>query len=362
MRLLKSGESGQAMIMALILLAVGGLLIVPTLNLTSTSLNYHRMVEENTQELCAADSGMQYALSKFANNPVAFGSEPLPEEVNDRTVSVTAEHVIDNVFKITSTATSDDGSSTTIESYVMLSADYSYLFDNAITSPGDVTLKPGTIVYGDIQLNGDLDNRGDIYGEISEDPIDWPTAEDFCDFYLDDVDELTPLPDGYVINISGGTEADPYLIGPLYAGGSLTITGNGVARLEGTVYVIGNFLLKPNSTLIFNRQTIFSEGSIQLQPGCIVSGSGCIIAIGSIDYQPNIIGDDFVFLMSLEGPVTLKPGNSFYGSIGGEAEVELMPHVTLNWVEPDGELNFLGGGGGGSGIGGLDIITWQISK
>jgi hypothetical protein len=49
------------MIMALILLVVGGLLIVPTVNLTSTSLNYHRIIEENTQELYAADSGMQYA-------------------------------------------------------------------------------------------------------------------------------------------------------------------------------------------------------------------------------------------------------------------------------------------------------------
>jgi hypothetical protein len=350
------------MIMALILLVVGGLLIVPTVNLTSTSLNYHRIIEENTQELYAADSGMQYALSKFANNPVAFGPEFLPEEVNNLGVSINAEPVMDNVFKISSTATSEDGSSTTIESQVILNANYSFLFDNAVTSPGDITLKSGTVVHGDVQLNGVLDNKGTITGNTSNEAIDWPTAEEFSAYYWNYVDDLTPVLYNE-INISSGTLVNPYLIGPLYRNGNLTIKGNGgVARLEGTIYVAGDFSVQPGCTLVLNGQTIFAKGTITFQPGCTTLGQGCVIAVGDVTYQPNISGEGFVFLMSLKGTVTLKPGSSFYGSIAGKAEVELMPGVALNWVDlGEGEMNFPGGGGGGSGIGDLDIITWQIS-
>ena len=133
-----------------------------------------------------------------------------------------------------------------------------------------------------------------------------------------------------------------------------------MARLDGTIYVVGDFNLMPNCTLMLNSQTIFSEGNINFQPNCFVTGTGCVIAVGDVNYQPNIEGDDFVFLMSLEGMVTLKPGNSFYGSIAGDAEVELMPHTTLNWLEPSDGLNFPGGAGSGISAGGMQILTWNM--
>jgi Tfp pilus assembly protein PilX len=354
MRLLKNGESGQAMVMALILLTLGSLLVVPTLSLSVTSLKYHQVVEENTLETSAADAGVQYALCKLGNNEGAFATEPLPSEVNDSTVNVTVEDIGGNIYKITSTATTDADSSTTIESYVLISR---ALFDNAITSPGDVTLKPGTEVNGDVQYNGQLDNKGDIYGqEITAEIKNWPTAEELSALYWEDVKDLTPLPDGYVIDISSGTLETPYLIGPLYATGNLTITGSGVARLDGTIYVSGDLTVNPtpSCTILLNMQAIYTEGSITFQPGTTTSGSGCITAVGNIDYQPNISGDDFVFLMSLTGTVTLKPGTSFFGSVAGNCEVELMPGTTLNWVAPADGLNFPAGSGE------LNIITWQI--
>ncbi|MFC1979312.1 hypothetical protein ACFLVS_00290 [Chloroflexota bacterium] len=363
MRLLKDKESGQVLIMVLILLALGSLLAVPTVRLAGTSVNYHRVVEENTLELYAADSGMQYALCKLAGSPGEFEPEPLPSGVNGKTVNITAEQVNGSKYRVVSTAISDNSSSTAIESYVTLASIYDYLFDNAITSPGDVTLQPDTEVNGDIQLNGDLDNKGDIVGEISDEPVIMPTVEEISAFYWFDVEDLTPLPDGYTIDISSGTEADPYPIGPLYASGNLTITGSGVARIDGTIYVAGNlsFNPTPSMTILLNMQTIFAKGSISLNPGVTISGSGCIIAVGSLNFQPDISGEDFVFLMSVEGTVDLQPGNSFYGSVAGDVEVELSPGTTLQWTSLSEGMNFGGGGGIGGTVGDMDILTWHIS-
>jgi len=369
MKSLKNGESGQILVIVLAMMALGSLLVIPTLNLASTSLEYHQVIEKNTLEHYAADSGVEYAICELGNNSNEYMSNPFTHDftLSEKAVDVTAQYMGDGIFKITSIATSDSGSSTTIESYVeILGTDYSYLFDNAITSPGDITLKPGTEVYGDIQYNGELDNKGNIYGEEITAPVQWPTAEEFSSIYWDYVDDLPPLPDGYTIDISSGTEADPYPIGPLYVAGNLNITGSGVTRLDGIIYAAGDisFNPTPDITILLNSQTIYAIGSINLQPGCIISGSGCIIAVGDVNFQPSISGDDFVFLMSIEGKAWLKPSNSFYGSIAGDSEVELMPGTTLNWVEPTEDLDFPDGSSGssGSGDGELNVITWQISK
>jgi len=107
MKLLKNGQSGQALVMALILLVLGSLIIVPILNLASTSLNYHRVVQRNTLETYAADSGVDYALCELGNDPEGYKTEVLQDSfiVNDRTVDVTTEYMGDDIYKITSIAT-----------------------------------------------------------------------------------------------------------------------------------------------------------------------------------------------------------------------------------------------------------------
>ncbi|GAJ00597.1 unnamed protein product, partial [marine sediment metagenome] len=59
MNLLKNGQSGQALVMALVLLALGSLLVVPILDLAGTSLNYHQVIEKDTLETYSADSGVE---------------------------------------------------------------------------------------------------------------------------------------------------------------------------------------------------------------------------------------------------------------------------------------------------------------
>jgi hypothetical protein len=339
MKLLKNGQSGQALVLALILLALGSLIIVPILNLAGTSLNYHSVVQRNTLETYAADSGVEYALCELGNDPEGYKTEVLQDSftVNDRAVDVTAEYMGDDTYKITSIATTDSNSSTIIESYIHISM-YPAFFDNAITSKNDVTIRPGGEVYGTVQYGGELDNKGTITGDTIQAPVpDWPTVEELSDFYW--VDDVIS---GSTINISSGTEENPYLIGPGHTTGDLTITGTGVAALNGTLYVQGSLTVMPGSALMLNSETIYADVDITLQPGTDLYGPGCVIAAGDINFQPNLMtGEEaYVLLMSIEGTLQFQPNNDFYGSVAGDVEVLLQPDAGLYWVDPGDGLDY----------------------
>ncbi len=61
----RRGESGQAFIMLLIILAIGTLLVVPAMNLTSTSLKSSAIVQKEVTSLYAADGAQEYVMWKL---------------------------------------------------------------------------------------------------------------------------------------------------------------------------------------------------------------------------------------------------------------------------------------------------------
>ena len=62
---LRIGEKGQALIMVLILMLVGGLIIAPLLSYVGTGLKVGKDVhEERMDELYAADAGVEDALDR----------------------------------------------------------------------------------------------------------------------------------------------------------------------------------------------------------------------------------------------------------------------------------------------------------
>jgi len=71
-KLLKGRQSGQALILALAVLGVGGLMIAPMLNFMGTGLNAAVVAEDKTDELYACDAGVQDAIWQ-ANNVGEFG-------------------------------------------------------------------------------------------------------------------------------------------------------------------------------------------------------------------------------------------------------------------------------------------------
>jgi len=83
---MSKGESGQAFIMLLIILAIGTLLVVPTMNLTATSLKSSEIVYDEVRALYAADGAQEYILWKL--RWTNFGSTIERDVYNDFPVDV----------------------------------------------------------------------------------------------------------------------------------------------------------------------------------------------------------------------------------------------------------------------------------
>ncbi len=342
-------ENGMALVMALIALALGSLMIVPTLNYTVTAFQATKIKERRTAELYAADAGIESAIWELTSNNLTL-AEGQPTQltqiqINGSAVDVTIlslTGVDATTYQITSTANSTYGTSTTIESYIT-SFDLVSFLDNPCTTPGEV------------------DNKGDIEPEdgiVENYEGYWPTAEQFSEHYLQEVAGLPPA--GADIDIS-----DNATIGPLYRDGNLSIDNNGSAEnatLAGTIFVTGDLVFQQpggtgDYTLDLMGQTIYVEGSITFPPGKVtISGSGCIIAVGDILFQPGMSSDegDFIFVMSIEGTVTMKPNGEFYGSVAGNVEIEVFPGSGLTLTQsPEGGLNI-------PGCGQVTVLSWQI--
>jgi len=84
----KADEKGQALLIVLILLVIGGLIIVPLLGYMSTGLIVGQTYEARMDEVYAADAGIEDAILKIMNNQVP--ADPYHLTVNGKDVEVTA--------------------------------------------------------------------------------------------------------------------------------------------------------------------------------------------------------------------------------------------------------------------------------
>ena len=369
-----SDESGRVLVWTLVILGIGALLIPPLLASISTNLLATRAIEEDLKEQYAADAGVEQAIFRMSEGEYTLGeSFDTPTLVNNLPVSVTITLIAADVYKIVSEA-----EDTRIESYV--STNYSdnllWLLENAVTSKGDVIIRSGSFVDGDIVYSEEGDITGEEYIVAPSEAItmttsfieeNWPSVSDLSEFYLMDVEDLPSLCTD--IDVSEGTEAEPYLLGPLYCDGDLDILSSetgAVVKLSGTVYVTGQLNIggPKDFTLDLNDQTIYVEyvgvgNAITIGGSCTISGSGCIIAVGDIYLAPKSVvsgDDDFVLIMSVNGTSKINPVGSFNGAVVGDAWVNLQPGNTLTWTSPYGRgLNFPTGSKGF-----MEFVTYRI--
>ncbi len=348
-------KKGYMLPLALVIMTVGAIIIVALLNHLNTSLSLASKSEERAITYYAADSGFEDAFF-FLQQGKVLGNWNETEaqqwerdvyEINDRTVAVSiVEDTGNQTYKITSTATTDSGSSTIIESYVFEQTfDLSPFGDNAITTNGDITIQPGSVIVGDVLYTGTLDCpeglpcEETINGAVNQTAeIEyWPESWETAQYFLSQVDDSDPYPNS---SIDANSISN---IGPLYRQGDLDIYSSQDGKtltLNGTVYVTGDLDIGNHAkefTLDLNDQTIFVEGCLTIGGATNIAGSGCLIAIGDIFFSPNIASsaEDFLFTMSIEGFTTLNPGSTYYGSIAGNAEVDLQPNIQLKWIAPD---------------------------
>ncbi len=395
-------EKGNVFILVLILLVVGGLILAPMLGLMSTGLMSGQVYERHTHRLYAADAGVEDAIWRIKHGAIAPESwepcqdrpdwdlyrYPEPLSVGNKSVEVVVyrrdwdETCGENLtYQILSTAATDDGggtaaiiSSTTIDAHLSVSyLDLSALLDNAIVSEDTITLQPGNEVNGDVWLpdEEDLETSSGvtINGTVKDEDdesLTWPTSEQLSSYYMVDV-EGAPDP-GFFIDIEYTNT-----MGPCYREGSLTVDNTGdpaTLVLEGTVYVTGDLVFQQsgshNYTVDLNGQTSFVEGSIDFPSNHVtICGSGCIIAVGDINFQPSIASgeDDFVLVMSVTGEVNFQPSGDFTGCVAGNAHVQLQPGCTIDWISPEGKgLNVPSGVGEDKlpPLTGLRIESWEI--
>ena len=387
-------EKGAAFVLALILLLVGGLISAALLGHMGAGLLAGEIYGRRTAELYAADAGVEDALWKIQHGdvPVCPGdphwSYTIPD-INGKSIEVSIDYLDGGTCKITSIAvTADDSgtaaivSATTVESYVSaLYMDFSSLLDNAIVSYDTIDIQPGNMVDGDVWLpdedNLEIHDPADITGDVNDAEdfeLTWPTAEQLSAYYLDDVNPSNHYPYNS-IDIEYTKN-----IGPCYIEGDFVIDNTGepdTLVLDGTVYINdnngnkGNLYFQQsgshNYTVDLNGHTIFAEGSIDFPSNAVsISGPGCIIAVGDINFQPSIAGDDFVLVMSITGQTYFHPSGDFTGCVAGNTEVQLQPGCTINWVSPEGKgLNFPMGAGGDDElppVTEMSIESWEVSQ
>lgn len=399
-------EKGAALALALVLLVVGGLILTPLLGLMSTGLMAGQVYERKTDELYAADAGVEDAIWKIQSNNLTFdpttnSSAPWYLTVNDRRVEVRVyrhdwnpQVCVENLtYQVFSTAATDDGSdtasivnSTAIDAHLVVSyLDFSSLLDYAIVSNSTVDIGPNNYVDGAVWLPsvGDMTItptstpcdeviEGCNVIDKSRVSITWPTFAQLSPYYRELVEGADDPGDTIQIQYRD-------TLGPCYREGELNVSNMGdpdTLVLEGTVYVHGNLEFEQPGTgheykIDLNGHTIFADGYIKFpsaggQQKISILGSGCVIAVDYVDFYPSIVstGDEFVLVMSITDEVQFQPGGNFTGCIAGSANVELQPGNDITWIPwRDKGLDFPTGAGNSSKlppVTGIQILSWDI--
>jgi len=369
-------EKGAALALALILLLIGGLMTAPLLSYMGSGLIAGEVYEARTAELYAVDAGVEDAVWKIQNGdgylPCSPGSPPRNytiTDINGKNVDITITSVAlyQGITNLTGTyrvesMTTGNGSGTQVEAYidgVNKYGDYGDLLGNVLTSEGEIDTKGANVTPSEGE-HAPL--------EYYSDP--WPTAEELIDFYLEEVEDEEPYGSDML-----ALDYDMEL-GPFYRDGELEIkagTKDVTLTLTGTIYVSGDTIIGSTGqdfTLDLNDHTIFvasnssdPQKALWIGGKCTVVGSGVIISIGDMYFEPNTEAGvtDPIFVMSVSGTTSVQPGGDFYGSIAGSVEIDLQPGTSVNYPESGGwydDLNFL------IGVKKLvfGIDSWEISQ
>lgn len=242
MNRLVSDERGAALVLAVILLLVGGLIVTPLLAHMGSGIVAGEIYENRTGELYAADAGIEDGIWKIQHpdeaglpdipcgdapwdKPLSYG---IPGLINENSVHVSIEYLSGGIYRIVSTA-SDEDSHTTIESYAKATLkplgewDWDVVVPEGGSYPGG-KIEEGAKVYaeGDLTVEGIIEDDSFVYveGDLTVDKI-----EDGSTVYVEG---------NLVVTGSGGIAEDNIKV---CVGGNATIPKIETGPLEGTVEV-----------------------------------------------------------------------------------------------------------------------------
>lgn len=338
-------QRGFALAMVLAVLALGSLLVIPSLYLASAGTAATQHANVKLLEQYTADAGVEHAIwnirMRVPQLP-SLGSPPWTYTlagINGKTANVSIEAVGALLYKISSTATTPPGSATIIEAFVSTPV---FLFDGAIAAlNSDINLGGNSRAYsspdlgqGDIYANGNiiLTKNVTVEGNVAatgtvnaaktvtitgtttpnSEPISLPTVD--TSVYLEQAN-LGTLINGD-LSLSG---AVPYYLGPARITGNLTLTGKQVVVLTGTLWVDGTVSMSGQSQVegpynVVSPNSMQVTGQTKLDVGkipCFISTNGSITTAGNgwisaVVYAPN-------------GAVSLSGNSQVYGAVVGRS-------------------------------------------
>ncbi len=286
------------MTLVLLLLVFGGLTVVSLLGLMSAGLTAGQVFEKKTDELYAADAGVENAIWHLQH-----GGDPddvLELTVNGKNVTVEMEELPHDcqepaIWQVTSTATSADGSSTTVL------ADVTNIYMYAETGQ----LTEGEIIATSVYAPGDLfvDNDAQILG--------------------------------HAIVVGNLILNECALIGGIVCvGGDLTM--NEKAVIESDVYVVGNLLMMGGSQGSDIYGDTHVRGDVGMQGKAAINGTlwgGSNVTAGvNIDKKSTITGDVHVrFLQVVSGSGTIL-GDIYEDYYHHDCPLGFAPPEILVWI------------------------------
>jgi Tfp pilus assembly protein PilX len=370
MRRLIKGEKGYVLIAALLVLVVVGLISGPLLSYMVSGLKAGHVFEVGAAELYAADAGVQDAVWRIQNNIGLCEGSPTTtyniSNVNGKSVEVTVTYQAGPIYHVESTATGD-GSETKIDVYIVgtsVAGDFSGITNNVITSPGEINY------YGQVNVDPETGNHSPQanYGGA------WPTPEELCDWYGEDVENSPHYYSDTTIDLNGVSRE----LGPLYVDGNLTIMNSGgpaTLTLTGVIYATGDtqigttdkdFTLGLNGTTIFVQSaTAGNHKALEIGGRCSMDGSGALIAVGDTYFAPdgNIGSEEGpVLTLSVLGSTLLQPSGNFYGTVAGNVTVDVKSGSGQNLVYPDTGFGVINFPGCTAGRYVYSIVSWEVSR
>jgi predicted acyltransferase (DUF342 family) len=285
-------EKGRALELVLILLTVGGLVLTPLLGLTGTGLLAGQVYEQQTDELYAADAGVEDGIWHLQH-----GGSPddiLEITMNGKAVTVEIEELPHDcnemaTYEITSTATSQDGSSTTVvaqvtgitvymdEMFYDHNAGTVYIPNNVYVEE-DVTLSAEVHIVGDLKAGGNVIlNQGSLIGgivcvggDLTMNNNATIQAEVYVggDLILNNLAIIeSDLHVGGTVTISGSAD----VTGGIHSNGSVTVDGQS-PEVHGNVCTNGNASVAGQSALV--EGNVYAGGTITADEGKI-TGTRC---------------------------------------------------------------------------------------
>jgi hypothetical protein len=339
-------------VLTIALFGLGSLMLTPLLAYTGTGLETEVTFENKTEELYAADAGVEdaiwhindygvnltftqeidgtvYTLTGLppyikdaagnllpltwytANYTLLADADVENSLVNGRSVDVIIQWLDGIAYRVISTATYPvDGSHTEIEALIEPTFATDEVWNNAITAlNGDINITGNFGATGtdgtdaDVHANGniDFDGQPDINGDVSATgTIDPGNAN-----INGDTTEGAGVFEGPSINLNQYL-AESEATGNIY-NGNLTINGS---QPLGPIHITGDLRIQGNATVTLGG-TVYVDGSISMQGGSEFIGGHTVVAEGDINltgtsYLPL---EDIPFIISVSGDVYVSGTN-----------------------------------------------------